>query len=448
MGEYYDESPLINKNIDWNTILNNVPSTNIGMVPFQYQDWERSEVPQFGMGSSIQQQFGAPFSRDWTEVEKTGYVGPRDEKVKDLLNYSVNTELNPYDPSSQFFPYEKDYSGIMAATALKESGDPIYDIARLKDLSGIPPGARFEAEYIRPESEGLFGIKTHWGDAPTKLNVGLNVPKLESKKGAIDSTLLHEARHYYQAKYGFDIGDLNHKEMHNLIYQFQSMYNNPVDPFRSPNMLTKEEADAYMGMHKQGKEWYYNQGQGFPQSKAQKKQGWEDYRDLISAGGKMLGHTFDQNINKFRNMTGYAKNFPTGEPYEQGNYTKPTMSQQQMAQDPQLTGGSVNPHEATQAHYQPNQWSGSDEVSNILNQNSQPKPPSHHFNDGGIAGLPGQWTPSMSESEEEEYNIKPLQLDPGIMSIDDLEDLFEEVGLDKSIIYKLINSGGLSQLVS
>ena len=75
-------------------------------------------------------------------------------------------------------------------------------------------------------------------------------------------------------------------------------------------------------------------------------------------------------------------------------------------------------------------------------------PRQHHFNAGGIAGLPGQWTPSMSESEEEDYNIRPLQLDPGIMSIEDLEDLFEEVGLDKSIIYKLINSGGLSQLVA
>jgi hypothetical protein len=53
----------------------------------------------------------------------------------------------------------------------------------------------------------------------------------------------------------------------------------------------------------------------------------------------------------------------------------------------------------------------------------------------------------MSESEEEEYNIRPLQLDPGIMSIEDLEDLFEEAGLDKSIIYKLINTGGLSQFV-
>ena len=71
------------------------------------------------------------------------------------------------------------------------------------------------------------------------------------------------------------------------------------------------------------------------------------------------------------------------------------------------------------------------------------------YNSGGIAGLPGgQWSSSTIEGDEEIYDIKPLQMDPGIMSIEDLEDLFEEAGLDKSIIYKLINSGGLSQLLS
>ena len=78
----------------------------------------------------------------------------------------------------------------------------------------------------------------------------------------------------------------------------------------------------------------------------------------------------------------------------------------------------------------------------------RPNTPNPHFNEGGIAGLPGQWTPSIGESDEEIFDIQPFQLDPGIMSIEDLEDLFEEAGLDKSIIYKLINSGGLSQLVS
>jgi len=76
-------------------------------------------------------------------------------------------------------------------------------------------------------------------------------------------------------------------------------------------------------------------------------------------------------------------------------------------------------------------------------------PRRHHFDTGGIAGLPGgQWSPSTIPGDEEIYDIKPLQMDPGIMSIDDLEDLFEEAGLDKRIIYDLINTGGLSQLVS
>ena len=95
-----------------------------------------------------------------------------------------------------------------------------------------------------------------------------------------------------------------------------------------------------------------------------------------------------------------------------------------------MTGGGVNPHEATRAVYQEQGPAGG---------------PRRQFNEGGIAG---QWTPSIGESDEEIFDIQPFQLDPGIMSIEDLEDLFEEAGLDKSIIYKLINSGGLSQLLS
>ena len=73
----------------------------------------------------------------------------------------------------------------------------------------------------------------------------------------------------------------------------------------------------------------------------------------------------------------------------------------------------------------------------------------YNYNEGGIAGLPGgQWSSSTIEGDEEIYDIKPLQMDPGIMSIEDLEDLFEEAGLDKRLIYELINTGGLSQLVA
>ena len=455
MAEYYQESPEITKDIDWDTILGNVPSTNIGMVPIgDVWDYSDPGVPQLGYG------------KNW--FQRPGYVEPRDPRAADVLRYGpayydrpeelefsdardynqpipgsrgygdgmggtvYNTELNPFNPSSQFFPYEKDFSGIMSARSLQESGDPIYDISRM-DPSKIPPSERVDAEQIG-RTDSRYGVKTHWGDAPTKLRVGLNVPKLEKNKGYIDSTLLHEARHYYQAKFGFDITQLSEDEMHNVIYQFQGMYNNPVDRRRIPYALTKKEADAYMGMHKQGKQWYQNQGQGFPQSKAEKvqyekdleKRG-DDYHWLMMAGQENLGQTYDQRMKQFDRMYDYDTS------QRRGDYTRPTMTQQQMGREAQVTGGRGNPHEATRAQYQQQGPAGG------------PRP---HFNTGGIAGLPGQWTPSMSESEEEEYNIRPLQLDPGFMSIEDLEDLFEEAGLDKSIIYKLINSGGLSQLIS
>ena len=85
---------------------------------------------------------------------------------------------------------------------------------------------------------------------------------------------------------------------------------------------------------------------------------------------------------------------------------------------------------------------------NFAPSNTTPSRTRHHFNEGGIAGLPGPWSPSTILGDEETFDIKTLGLDPGIMSIDDLEDLFEEAGLDKRIIYDLINTGGLSQLVS
>ena len=47
------------------------------------------------------------------------------------------------------------------------------------------------------------------------------------------------------------------------------------------------------------------------------------------------------------------------------------------------------------------------------------------LNSGGIAGLPGQWSPPTIEGDEETFDIKTLGLDTGIMSIDDLDELFD-----------------------
>ena len=99
------------------------------------------------------------------------------------------------------------------------------------------------------------------------------------------------------------------------------------------------------------------------------------------------------------------------------------------------------------ADYTPRAGASNFGTPNFAPSNTTPSRTRHHFNEGGIAGLPGQWSPSTLEGDEETFDLKSLGLDPGIMSIDDLEDLFEEAGLDKRIIYELINTGGLSQFV-
>ena len=80
------------------------------------------------------------------------YVPPRDPAAASILNYAppeggifydrpeelefdvdpsepstiYNTELNPYNPSSEFFPYEPDYSGILSTQAyLENEGMPL-----------------------------------------------------------------------------------------------------------------------------------------------------------------------------------------------------------------------------------------------------------------------------------------------------------------------------------
>ena len=103
--------------------------------------------------------------------------------------------------------------------------------------------------------------------------------------------------------------------------------------------------------------------------------------------------------------------------------------------DPNSVGTQIKPY-----NYNYNQGG----IAGLLGPAGGP-PQRHSFNGGGIAG---QWSPSTILGDEETFDIKTLGLDPGIMSIDDLEDLFEEAGLDKRIIYNLINTGGLSQLVS
>ena len=392
MAQFYEESPEITKHIDCNTIYNRSPMANIGMVPIEYK--ERLQLPFLSdtpsPGQSYNRDTGEwyniPGSVPETWKTHTGYVSPNDPRAN--LGSMSAEEFN------ELYPYQHDYSGIMAARALQESGDPIHNIARMDpgaDFSNIPPSMRGESEYVRPGSDERYGVTATWPpfDAPDRFAVGLNVPMLAEDKGYIDSTVFHEARHYYESKYGFDIGQLNDDEMHKVIRQFQGMYDNPIDQYwvtpsddpdsttyssfidperqkKFAGILNKKEADAYMGMHNQGMQWYYNQGKGFPQSKAEIARMPEDYHQLMMTGQENLGHTYDQRDKQFYRMYDYE----TG--HRRGDYTVPTMTQQQMGREAQVTGGGVNPHEATKAVYQERGPAGG---------------PNPHFSTGGIASL-------------------------------------------------------------
>ena len=260
--DYSAYSPLLNLNLG--QYAAEVPFTNVGMVPFA----ENSS------GSL--------------------YTYPRDPKIRDLLNYSntyvrpeelgdfeddpnspdyfregnenifqkpegniYNTELNPFNPSSQFFPYQQDASGIMGIEALQESNIPIYDISKIDSSFNVPPG--FKDVNVSPGRYGVQGTTSQYNpvteeyDIPLSFTLGLNRPMLMKDKGSMDSTLGHEAKHFFENKYGFNIDNLTDQQKHDVIYMMQGMfYNNPVDPNRIPFALNQAEANAFMKMQNMG----------------------------------------------------------------------------------------------------------------------------------------------------------------------------------------------------
>jgi len=423
------------------------------------------------------------------------FVAPRDPRAKDILNYSssgttfydrpeelefapdpnepgiYNTELNPYNPSSKFFPYEPDYGGIMSARAYEDVGEPMgidattqaqyggYGKIEFYDQDGNLVTNPEEGQYMY-DAKGEPIMQENYGKyRGNKINISPSMHSIGPPQlGYQDpeeqrDTVFHEGKHFFIDQYGNLIPKTSALgEEHNPIY-FADMWRK--DPWKLGSYLEehqkekmtlgKEDALAFMEMHNLGKKVV--QGKyTLPESRYQTRD--RRFQELMNdpIRSQRAMSLYNPTTDRQRSNQYQAMYDP-----RRGDYTRPTMTQGEMARDARMTGGGVNPHEATRAQYTGRL--DRPEVPIWPTQGpptTQPDrtPGRHHFNTGGIAGLPGQWTPSMTESEEEEYNIKPLQLDPGIMSIEDLADLFEEAGLDKSIIYTLINSGGLSQLLS
>ena len=208
--------------VNWSGIFSNLPKANIGMVPVGMGEKYGMDRPEMEYANPTNWQAKRVMHPD--EWWKRGYRGDKEENVPPV----INTELK-MTPYNKFFPYEEDYSGIMAAKALQEQGGNIYDVSKTD-----------------PDVKGVH--------MPYYQEVGLNLENLDRDPKNIQSTLFHEAKHYYLNKYGIDITKLPTNRQHELIEQAQDMFYGKYKGQYSP-LLDKYAANLLMKMHQRGKQW-------------------------------------------------------------------------------------------------------------------------------------------------------------------------------------------------
>jgi hypothetical protein len=348
------------------------------------------------------------------DVNKIKYVTPEDART--LI---TDEQYNPYRDDEDYAGeiYEDDvYSNVLDYYASK--GNPEL---RRGSSTGFWPTKNYPEVGINSlqdivDRNGL--IRKYSGNtgsageySPRNDEIGVNEDILDftygspgnkyRKSGFIDEVLGHEGVHEKMnlGNRGVDAASLR------IPYP---------DNFSDPNRSTRKwkKGTAHPAMH-------YLDNQFFPESRS----------------GVDINRAGFSNVNAIQNLTRdtpfaiQPNRVPGGGDKFGGQYER--MQEAQWNNEMRPTSPSYT-----------RRGGGSDPIPRSRTQGR------HHFNEGGIAGLPGEWSPATIEGGEETFDLRSLGLDPGILSIEDLEDLFEQVGLDKSIIHKLINTGGLSQLVS
>ena len=249
------------------------------------------------------------------------FFSPRDPRIKNYLNYDVNTELNPWNPSSKFWPYEPDYSGIMSLKAYEQAGNPIYvdDLGMNQgSYSPLRQTFRIDPRTLNPENQKF------------------NEPR---------DTIFHEGKHYFIDKYGNlypYLSSLSSTDEHAMIYFADMFKRNPDYKMAKgslPMQLNRKQAEAFMKFHNLGKKWF-NNPTTFTGGLEPAKETLKRF-DLTGNTGDSLGDTFDQRVAQY-----HSYRAP-----DRGSYTKPIMSQREMVREADLTGGTVNPFEATMTAY-------------------------------------------------------------------------------------------------
>ena len=182
-----------------------------------------------------------------TDVDEDTY--PEDESAYDRLYFNegmkVNTELNPYNPSSGFFPVEEHEAAKLGAQRYVDDEQTAYDITNepvsFLNILGIYNDSTFP---------GQVGMDTG------NLAAG-NVNKLGefNEKGFFDdsmSTLGHELMHYYQGDYGYeDRNNANNADFHDMVYSLQDMFEPRY--MSSFNLVDRGQMEQIRNIHNDSK---------------------------------------------------------------------------------------------------------------------------------------------------------------------------------------------------
>ena len=387
------------------SLIENAPRTNVGIVNIggggKHDMFVAPRDPRaknlLGYGPI---DFNLPEELEFSEFNTAEY-GPQDWTggggiVPFPRGYEegvYNTELNPFDPSSQFFPYEPDYAGIMSARAYEDVGEPMGMDARLqkkyskKSTQDVyDQGGNLvtspEIGQLMYDAKGEPIMQDNFGYyQKNKINVSpamhaIGPPQLGYQDPEEQrDTVFHEGKHFFIDQYGQLVPKTSAlSNEHNPIY-FADMWRK--DPGYENMTLGKEDALAFMEMQNLGRKVV--QGKyTLPESKSQT---WNRrWKELVNDPGfegitSIEDPIMQQRFNQFNAMYDPRR----------GDYTRPTMSQGEMARDARMTGGGVNPHEATRAGY-----TGRLDrtISRPTPSSSRGRPNPHQdFNTGGLASL-------------------------------------------------------------
>ena len=120
------------------SVIGNAPKANVGIVPFNRFGYDEYFAPK---DPTIKDYLGySPYDK----IQGVPQLGISDQLVPKQIEYNhpeelefardpnapvpggiYNTELNPYDPSSKFFPREQDLAGIMGIKAYEQE-KPVF----------------------------------------------------------------------------------------------------------------------------------------------------------------------------------------------------------------------------------------------------------------------------------------------------------------------------------